>query len=93
MDGEFIKLECIISCLTCSPELQPPPPSSRPPLLGYSVSFSGAETMQINETNDTYFVVESVSTNFFTFTVAAVNVLGVGKESNLTISSELHYVW
>ena len=93
MDGEFIKHERIRFYLTCSPELQPPPPSSRPPVVAYSVSFSGADTMQIYETNDTYFVVESVPTNLFTFAVAAVNVLGVGEESNLTISSELYYVW
>ena len=93
MDGEFIKFQCIRSYLTCSPELQPPPPSSRPPVVAYTISFSGAETMQINETNDTYVVVESVPTNLFTFAVAAVNVLGVGEESNLTISSELYYGW
>ena len=40
------------------------------------------------ETNDTYFVMESASPSSFVFTVAAINVLGTGKESDIT--SELY---
>ena len=40
--------------------------------------------MQIYETNDTKFVLESASPSPFVFTVVAINVLGAGKESDIT---------
>ena len=38
----------------------------------------------MNETNDTGFVIESEVPDVFIFTVAGVNVLGKGRESDIT---------
>ena len=44
--------------------------------------------MQIHETNNTDLVMEIASLNLFIFTVAAINVLGKGEDSD--IISELY---
>ena len=40
--------------------------------------------MKLYETNDTKFVLEGTSSSPFVFTVAAINVLGAGEESDIT---------
>ena len=67
---------------------QPPLPSMRPHVIGYNVSHNASGTVQMYETTDTYFLVESASPNLFVFTVTAFNVLGTGEESG--IISELY---
>ena len=67
---------------------QPPPSSTRPHAIGYNVSHNASGTVQIYETTDAKFLVESGSPNLFVFTVAAFNGLGTGEESD--IISELY---
>ena len=40
--------------------------------------------MKLFETSDTKFGLESASSSLFVFTVAAINVLGAGEESDIT---------
>ena len=67
---------------------QPPPPSTSPPVIGYTVSYNTTGNVQTNETTDTDFVVENAFPNLIIFSVAAINVLGTGRGSDIT--SELY---
>ena len=60
----------------------------RPHVTGYNVSHSASGMVQMYETTDTNFFMESESPNLFVFTIAAFNVLGTGEESD--IISELY---
>ena len=64
--------------------LQPPPSSTRPHVIGYTVSHNASGTVQMYDTTYTSFVMESASPSLFVFTVVAVNVLGTGEESDIT---------
>ena len=48
------------------------------------MSYNTSGTVEMDETNDTEFIMESASQHLFVFTVAAFNVLGEGKGSNIT---------
>ena len=61
---------------------QPPPPSSRPPVIGYKVSHDTTGRVMEEHTNDTNFTVEGVTPGVYFFAVLAVNSLGKGEENN-----------
>ena len=89
MDGEFAVNELVVTgLLLTSKFLQPPPSSTRPQVLGYLVAHNANGIVEVSETNVTNFVMESPSPNLFIFTVAAINILGAGVESDIT--SELY---
>ena len=71
--------------------LQAPPASSRPPVIGYTVSHNVTGIVEMNVTNNTEFVIQFIPPRVITFTVNAVNILGNGKESSVT--SELAWMF
>ena len=61
---------------------QPPPPSSRPPVLGYKISDNTTGHGLVNQTSDTVFFLCGLDPGVYFFFVWAFNVLGDGvKES------------
>ena len=70
---------------------QPPPPSTRPPVIQYTISYTSYETVQMNVTSDTEFDIEITFANILILTVSALNVLGKGEGNDIT--SESHMVW
>ena len=84
MDGEFSIKEVVMPELFLALNfLQPPPSSTRPHVLGYTVSHNASGIVEMYGTNDTKFVLESTSSCPFVFIVAAINVLGAGEESDI----------
>ena len=92
MDGEFTvqKLHGHARIILALNFLQPPYSSTRPHVLGYNVSHNASGTVRMYDTTETNFDMESASPNLFALTVAAVNILGAGKESDIT--SEFSHV-
>ena len=85
MDGEFTIRKIVMPNIYLAFDfLQPPPSSTRPHVIGYNVSHNASGTVNLYETNDTKFVLESESLSSFDFIVAAINVLGAGEESDIT---------
>ena len=92
MDGDFAVKEVVVLKLFLFLNfLHPPPSSTRPHVIGCNDSHNASGTVQIYETNETNVVMESASSSSFAFTVAASNILGAGKESDITIVSFVVY--
>ena len=66
------------------PFSQPPPPSSRPPVIGYKISHNVTGSEAIDQTNDTTFTVDNERPGVYLFSVLAVNVLGEGLKAEIT---------
>ena len=85
MDGEFEVRKIILPKPYLALNfLQPPPSSTRLHVLGYSVSHNACGAVWMYGTTDMNLVMESTSTSLLVITVAAVNVLGTGEESDIT---------
>ena len=64
---------------------QPPLPSTRPPVLGYKVSYNITGSVMVNLTSDNNFTIGGVTPGVYLFTVLAFNILGDGSESSITV--------
>ena len=64
--------------------LQPPPPSTRPPVIGYNVSYNGTGMLEMNLINNTEFAINITTSGLVIFAVNAINVLGSGRRSSIT---------
>ena len=62
---------------------QPPPPSSRPPVIEYKILHNIAGNSIETTTIDTGYTFEYGSPGVYQFTVLAYNVLGDGKQSTI----------
>ena len=71
--------------------LQPPPQSSRPPVVGYNVLYNASGAVGMNVTNNAKFVIKIIPPEVVVFTVNAMNVLGNGKDNSIT--SELLFIY
>ena len=60
---------------------QPPPPSSRPPVIEYKILHNSTGILTMTVTNDTDYIVEYTSPGVHQFTVTAYNILGDGNGS------------
>ena len=89
MDGKFSKIPipCVVRFVLVLNYFQPPPTSTRPPVIGYMVSYNMNETVQMYTTNDTVFTIEIPVPNVFNLTVFAFNILGKGE--GIDVNSEL----
>ena len=59
---------------------QPPPSSSRPPVLGYKITHNTTGHSLVNQTSDTTFFLDELNPGVYLFSVWAFNVLGDGVE-------------
>ena len=65
---------------------QPPPPSSRPPVIGYKIFHNYTGNSMETMTSDTQHIVEFTVPGVYLFTVMAYNVLGDGKQSTIVVT-------
>ena len=77
-------LSCVISHEPAF--LQPPPPSSRPPVTGYKMLQNTTGNVMFSHTNDTEFIYYEVDPGIYSFTVQAINIFGDGRETSVIIS-------
>ena len=70
---------------------QPPPPSARPHVMGYIISYHSYQNIQTYLTSDTKLIKEVPVPTIFILNVCAVNILGKGEGNNVT--SESHVLW
>ena len=82
-------MSCLLLAMTTL--LQPPPQSSRPPVIGYSVLHNASGTLEINAKNSTNFFMTIIPPKVIIFRVSAINVLGNGSENS--IISELIFLF
>ena len=67
---------------------QPPPLSSRPPVTGYFISYNTFSSLFLtNYTNKTEFTLKGAVKGVNTFTIEAINILGVGVAAAFTINA------
>ena len=84
MDGKFLaKLFRRNFSLLFLTLLQPPPKSTRPPVIGYNISYNATGTLEANVTYNTKFVIRMIPPEVILFTVNALNILGNGRESSV----------
>ena len=91
MDGKSVIIEFMLVLFTCTYELafsQPPPPASRPPVLGYKIFHNTSDNVLINHTNETAFSVEGMAPGVYLFDILAFNILGDGSGSSLLVIGE-----
>ena len=62
---------------------QPPPPSSRPPVIGYKISHNTSGSVLTNQTNETMFSIEGMYPRVYLFDICAFNILGDGIISSI----------
>ena len=67
---------------------QPPPPSSRPPVIEYKILQNNTGNLAMTMTSDTQYIVEVVVPGVYLFTVLAYNILGDGKQSTIIVTGE-----
>ena len=81
----------------CNAFPQPPLSSSRPAVTGYIVSYNSAGIINSSQTNESEFILDSVSVGVYSFTVQAINVVGVGSAgtviANVTGRSKCYLIW
>ena len=65
---------------------QPPPSSSRPPVIEYKIFHNNTGNLILAMTSDPRFDVEYTSPGVYQFTVLAYNVLGDGNESTIFVT-------
>ena len=65
---------------------KPPSPLSRPPVIGYNISHNTTGSIVFYQTNCTILVIDDVVPGVYLFTVLAVNVLGDGKATSITLT-------
>ena len=64
--------------------VQPPPPTSRPPVEGYWIAHNTTGQVTMNQTRDSEFFVGNLPPGIYFFTLWAINLLGDGEASNIT---------
>ena len=82
-------IKIILEKSTCKFNLfsfQPPPLSSRPPVMGYSVTHNTTGSMLVNKTVDNEFIVKDVDPGVYLLSLLAFNELGNGKMDTITVT-------
>ena len=82
-------MSCVLLALTTL--LQPPPQSTRPPVIGYRVLHNASGTLEMNVTNNANFSIKIIPPKAIIFRVSAMNILGNGRENS--IISELIFIF
>ena len=78
---QIYKVSCVLQALATL--LQPPPSSSRPPVIGYIVSHNASGTIEMNVTNNTNFVIRIIRPKIILFSVSTLNILGNGRGNSI----------
>ena len=65
---------------------QPPPPSSRPPVIEYKIFHNSTGKFMPAMTSDPRYDVEYASPGVYQFTVLACNILGDGNGSTIFVT-------
>ena len=75
---------------------QPPPPSSRPPVIECKILHNSTGILTLAITNDTSYIVEYTSPGVYQFSVLAYNILGDGNGSTIFVTGyreSKHYLY
>ena len=64
--------------------VQPPPPTSRPPVKEYWIAHNTTGEVTLNQTTNSEFFFGNLPPGIYIFTLCAINLLGDGKASNIT---------
>ena len=96
MDGKLSNVPlpstCTIRSVLVLNDFQQPPPSTRPAINGYTVSYKTNEAVLMYTTNDTVFIMEIKVLNVFNLTVFAFNILGKGEEIGVTSELSIYTI-